>query len=1848
MLSATKPCYCAAMCLLALLVPQILYPGANGSLGELRHRAEALHYGRGVDPDPEEALRIARMLADQNDAVGCFIVGRSYAMGLGASRDIEKAIHWYEKASALGEVRAMNNLGLIFSEEGDHFDRESALSYMTESAEIGFANAQENLGRWYFQGQFVNADYEEAIEWFWKAHGSYEKMGEDTWLDRADCLEMVARAHMELGDYARALPLLERSLHIKEAALGPNHMDVAQSLLSLAAAHYGMGDDSKMVPLQERALRIAEESLGPDHLATAWSLHNLADTYSAMGNHDDAVSLYERALRIREKILGPDHLETASSLHDLADAYSAMENHAEAVLLWERALRIREEVLGPSDQATAWSLRRLIDSHLALGNHAEAIPLQERVLGMREMAPDPEDSLTERTVEKVMILAKLASSHRAVGNYEKAKQLYHQALDIKERSFSGDNFLWLPILGPLGYLYEETGDLVSAIKFYQRVLNIKEESSFLYDYLELLSDIEYLSTLTFRIADHETFIRLREKEFNIRLQELGVTDPATAATLASVGFGYHTIGDYAVAMDYYERAYRMVEESRDSDDYILAKAFILGRMAAHKNEIGQFAESVILFEESLKLIELKYGTEHYQYALQLGGFARLRFDLGENKEAMVLMEQSLSILEQSVGLNHEHVATVLGNLAAMHYSFGAYDEVLSLGLESLRINEEIYGPNHPQTAMSLGTVGSAHYAMGNGAAAAEVGERRLKINEQVLGLNHPHTALSMTSLAAVYRFTGPFEAAIALDTRALSIMRDTLGPSHPMTGRILRNMSNMFFFLGRHDEALAKAREHYRVIRLNAENVFSFGSEQQRMAFIAMPTMNPYSAFAMLDSTADLALALLQFKGSVLDSMTEDRARIEASANPRVAELYGRGRMLRAAHEAVEGSGDEAQARRRELAAEMDAVHRELTQLVSGIGMGRRAFEIAVHDVTSALPEGTVLVEFLRWDHSDPKRDTYAPGEHYGAMIYPSMATGQEPKWVPLGPAAGLDEHITRYKSYVRAVGRDEWLHGLYQAAMAPVLAALPDNTDTLILSPDGELNFVSFATLVDGNGSFLSERFNLRYVSSGRDLVLGRARTADPSVLLAALGNPAFDLDIGPRDEPVRIASGGFRTLDMRELRNLNLTPLPGAEAEVRYLGASAPGWGLDTVTYLGEEATEGAVRELSGPHILHLATHGFFLPDPESGPQQGLFEMQMIQGTEQFFPRPEPLSQQGSFKMAAIRMPGGSTLPGLLGNPMHRSGLALAGAQNTFRAWDEGVFPPADSDGILTADEVGLLDLDGTWLVVLSACDTGGGEARAGQGVLGLRRGFLYSGAQNLMLTLWPVDDAYTQRFMEEFYPRALKDGDAAGTLFELQRSEMVRIREEEGLAAAVRLAGPFVLNSNERIARGSEEVNAALKRGAVPNTKSPDGSTSLIMAAKNSNPEVITALLEGGADPNARDTNGYTAVMVAAIHNSNPEVIKALLNANGDPNAKSPEGHTALMMAVAGSNPEVIAALLKAGADPNSKDVGELTALMYAAQHNNDDEVFAALIEAGVDPNAKDVKGATALIYAAGANSNPEVTAVLLKGGADPNAADSNGFTALMVAIVVSNSEVINVLLNAGADPNVKNSAGFTALMLAARSNTTTEVIGGLLEAGADLHTTNTHESTALMIAAWGNPSPEVIVALVRAGSDLSAKDAYGNTALMLAGANPNPEVIVVLLDAGGDPNARCPNGETALMIAASNPNPEVVKIFANTGADLNAKDAYGRTALMIAAGNNANPEVITALVKAGADPNVKDRDGGTALMYAAVNNPSPKVTEALLKAGADFRVRAEDGKTALDLAREHENNSAMTELIKAGAR
>jgi CHAT domain-containing protein len=537
--------------------------------------------------------------------------------------------------------------------------------------------------------------------------------------------------------------------------------------------------------------------------------------------------------------------------------------------------------------------------------------------------------------------------------------------------------------------------------------------------------------------------------------------------------------------------------------------------------------------------------------------------------------------------------------------------------------------------------------------------------------------------------------------------------------------------------------------------------------------MQPYLVFTSLKETEkDLAAAILHYKGVVLDSIIEDRLLADLGKDNNDLDLVAQltsdkrevGQLLL---QPSDKPPDETNRKIVELEQEIEQIEGQLAKHVAGLGRARQALGVTLDQVQEVIPKDGVLIEYIRYSHY---LGTGKFEQRYGAIV---LTSSGQPKWIPLRNAETEEVTVNRYQSVVRGAPDEEELSGvleqLYSDLWSPIEQSLPSNTKRVIISPDSQLSFISFATLLDSEGHFLAEKYRVQYVASGRDLLRDFQPTAVRTAAIFA--NPNFTLTpgedtTGSGGQYLNHSEGSIRGNEKADIKDLHFEPLAGTQTECDKLASVLESWQWKVNSFTGDEATKEALSRIHSPYILHLATHGFFAREDQSA----------IKTIEQ----------------RAIGFESSLASSRFFSSPMHRSGLALAGAQTTLRAWKRGEAPLVTNDGILTAEDVAALDLKGTWLVTLSACDTASGEAKAGEGVMGLRRGFMEAGTQNLLMTLWPISDQTTVQIMLDFYEAAHRTGDAPQALAEVQRDWLVRLRKRDGLAKAVVLSGAFIMSS------------------------------------------------------------------------------------------------------------------------------------------------------------------------------------------------------------------------------------------------------------------------------------------------------------------------------------------------------------------------------------------------------------------------------------------------------------------------
>jgi tetratricopeptide (TPR) repeat protein len=424
-------------------------------------------------------------------------------------------------------------------------------------------------------------------------------------------------------------------------------------------------------------------------------------------------------------------------------------------------------------------------------------------------------------------------------------------------------------------------------------------------------------------------------------------------------------------------------------------------------------------------------------------------------------------------------------------------------------------------------------------------ERSLAIRKKVLGAEHPDVATSLNNLAELYKAQGQYAKAEPLCQRALAISEKALGPAHPNTAASLNNLAFLKFDSGQMLEAKALAQLSAKAHLAMLSNILSFASEQQRLAY--QDTIHPYSLFAILEgSEADLASAILRCKGVVFDSIIEDRLIAQASKTTEDRELVGRltvdkrqlGQLLL---QTPNKPSSETNRKVEEFEREVEQIEGQLAQRVSGLGRSRRALNVTVEEVQATIPKDGALIEYIRYDRYSGKSKWE---ESYGAIVL--VSTGQ-PSWIPLGNAEEVDTIVSRYQRLVRDASDQEDLPAnlekLYGELWGPIEQSLPPYVKQLIISPDSQLNFVSFATLLDSEERFLAEKYTVQYAASGRDLL----RDVKPATSTAAIvfANPDFTLSssqtIAKADGKSSSATAGtMRGSEKRDIEHLSFEGHP------------------------------------------------------------------------------------------------------------------------------------------------------------------------------------------------------------------------------------------------------------------------------------------------------------------------------------------------------------------------------------------------------------------------------------------------------------------------------------------------------------------------------------------------------------------------------------------------------------------------------------------------------------------------------------------------------------------------------------
>jgi len=1009
--------------------------------------------------------------------------------------------------------------------------------------------------------------------------------------------------------------------------------------------------------------------------------------------------------------------QTWKELLDQADSLSEAQNQDSAIVIGQVALERAEKEFGAQDSTVVLVLHRMGVYYYYQGNYGEAESLWERALAIKKKALGPDHPDVAKSLHNLAIL------YRGQGRFAEAEPLYKQALAIRKKALGPDHPDVANSLNSLAILYQDHGRYTEAEPLFKQALVIWRKA-------------------------------------------LGPDHPDVAMILNNLAILYYDQGRYAEAEPLYKQALDIRKKALGPDHPEVAGH--LNNLADFYRYEGRYAEAEPLFRQALAIWKKALGPHHPDVAMSLNNLALLCYDQSRYAEAEPLYKQALAILKEALGPDHPDVAKNIGNLAILYHSQGKYAEAEPLYKQAIVIWKKAFGPDHPHVAASVNNLATLYRDQGKYTEAEPLCKQALDIRKKALGADHPEVATSLNNLANLYRNQAKYREAESLYRRALDITERTLGLNHPYSAGVLHDIALFFKEKEEFDESKKSAGRAYNIRRQNFRDGSAVLSEKDALTYskFMREEANQYISI-LLDSQdtsssclKEIAEVVFSTKGQVSDGIFARHRTQVYEKDPNLKALSDSLRYTRfkLANLYVQGLDEEDPEGYKEelleVSKEKERLEAELARQSADFRRELELWEIDAEKVAGALPTKSILVEYMKFDRLKAKRETEP---HYLLMILDNKG---EVFVSDLGSSDEIDSIVTLYRSHFQEMSKrggspfskdlEDYKRitaELYERIWKPVEDKL-SNANLVFIAPDGALNLVSFGGLTDEAGKYLIESYPIQYLSSGRDLI--RLKEAvEPGEGLFALGDPDFDASASDRlsSETVIAQAQEFDTSvytlrnirsGCEELSKITVLPLPGTRKEIERVSDV---WKKESkgpcCVFFGTDASEeNFKRNAPGNKVIHLATHGYYA------------QSQCVR----------ELPQQ-KFKMTEF----------VGENPLLLSGLFLAGAN----LHGEGADSLGVEDGILTAEEVTSMDLEGIRWVVLSACESGLGEVKSGEGVYGLRRAFQMAGARTVISALWPVSDKTTAEMMSYLY--GYEEDNLAFAMQSLAKKKLAELRKK-----------------------------------------------------------------------------------------------------------------------------------------------------------------------------------------------------------------------------------------------------------------------------------------------------------------------------------------------------------------------------------------------------------------------------------------------------------------------------------------
>lgn len=1008
--------------------------------------------------------------------------------------------------------------------------------------------------------------------------------------------------------------------------------------------------------------------------------------------------------------------------------------------------------------------------------------------------PDSATMLARRTVEKARIWfgefdSTYVSALNCLGlsafrsrDLTLSDSALSRALELSEHIYGREHPKVAEVLYDLALLREILGDHAEAERLLLRGLEI-QKTAYSPESFEVATTLSNMWRVYWHQNRYDEVITTLVSALHIYKATVGPQHISTVVTLHILGERYRILGRLTEAEECLLQSLAIV-------DTVTAfhgkKAGILDELAKVCITQARYVEAESYLKRGLEIVsEIQTGERGTIPALLLNDLGNLYKAQGKYAEAREAYEQALEIRIAVNGPKSANIAEPLNNMGELCLKLGGYSEAEDHFKRALkaRMDDPWHGSGHQYLVYGLPGLGRAYIEQGKYSEADSLFRWALENVEKAYGSEHLHVAWCSNALGDLSMAQGKYQEAGSLYSQALRINENTFGPEGLSVAEVIQSLAILYGATGEYSKSLKHYQRSIAVRQKFIEYVFSFSSEAQKLRWVDQcPAIdNTFLSLALLYDSEKARRSVLEMilkgKAVVIDAIVVEKEISRYSYNDDIIlSMEKRSEVCNmTANMVVAGMGVLSPETYRDsletLCNIKDSLETELSRHCSEFRNELATKRFSVSEIADALTTDAVLWEFFRYEPYDFTQ-IGTDKDKTGAARYLAFTLNHsdEITSVDLGDASEIDSLIDLTRKMICNAGLgvyspsivdldkrlNEVTGKLYDMIFAPLEPSL-DGRKEILVSPDGQLSLLPFEILPRPDDSYVIESFDVSYLSSGRDLLrFEREREYSDQALVIA--DPDFDLPQPTLSEHMEKTDRQSRTQSyswgpsrgVSGCSDTKFSRLCHSHQELESVTNELSSKGrLQVSAYYGDDALEEVLKGIeTAPRVLHVATHGFFCENI-AAPESRLLE-----------------------------------------NPLLRSGLALAGANSMIGETDNN--SRQVEDGILTALEVSGLNLVGTELVVLSACETGVGDVRNGEGVFGLRRAFQHAGAQSVLMSLWKVPDKETSELMRSFYSAWLDGQTKKAALRESVLKIMKSHRKQRGVAHPY-FWGAFVLVGN-----------------------------------------------------------------------------------------------------------------------------------------------------------------------------------------------------------------------------------------------------------------------------------------------------------------------------------------------------------------------------------------------------------------------------------------------------------------------